>query len=136
VRYPMPDKKEKKTISMPRFSKAPAEVVARFREAVEGLPALESRTMFGYPCAFVHGQMFAGVFADRMMVRLAERDRAELLALPGARPFEPVAGRVMREYVELPPEIALSAAKLRPWFERGLAFAGSLPPKVKKPRAR
>jgi TfoX/Sxy family transcriptional regulator of competence genes len=130
----MPDKK--KTSSMPRFAKAPEEVVSRFREAVQGLPGLESRTMFGYPCAFVNGQMFAGVFADRMMVRLAEADRAELLALPGARPFEPVAGRVMREYVELPADITRTPASLRPWFERGLAFASTLPAKVKKPRAR
>jgi TfoX/Sxy family transcriptional regulator of competence genes len=129
----MPDKK--KAISMPRFAKAPEEVVNRFRDVVAGLPGAEVRSMFSYPCAFVHGQMFAGVFADRMMVRLSEKERGELLALPGARPFEPVAGRVMREYVELPAAVTASVAKLRPWFERGLAYAGSLPPKEKKPRS-
>jgi len=47
------------------------------------------------------------------MLRLSDEDRAKFLRLPGAKPFEPMAGRPMREYVELPPEVMGSPAVLK-----------------------
>ena len=90
---------------MPKFTPAPEAVVNIFHTAIEGLPEVELRKMFGYPCAFVRGQMLTGVFQDRIMLRLSDEDRAKFLKLPGATPFAPMPGRVMREYVELPPDI-------------------------------
>jgi TfoX/Sxy family transcriptional regulator of competence genes len=121
---------------MPKFAPAPAAVVAAFEAATRGLPALEPRKMFGYPAAFLRGQMVCGVFQDRIMLRLGEADRAALLAMPGARPFEPMPGRAMREYVELPASLLRSPAKLRGWVERGVAYAATLPPKPASPRPR
>jgi len=40
-----------------------------------------------------------------MFVRLAEEDRAALLARPGAVVFSPMMGRPMREYVVLPQSV-------------------------------
>ncbi len=57
--------------------------------------------------------MLCGVFADRLMLRLSDEDRARFLKLPGARPFEPTPGRVMKEYVEVPPGLLNSEADLR-----------------------
>ena len=120
---------------MPKFTPAPEAVVALFHAAVEGLPEVEQRKMFGYPCAFVHGQMLTGIFQDRIMLRLSEADRATFLKQPGAKPFEPMPGRPMREYVELPPDVLNSPAALKRWIKRGLAYVETLPPKAKKARS-
>ncbi len=124
-----------KSRPMPKFTPAPQAVVALFHAAIEGLPEVEQRKMFGYPCAFVHGQMLIGVFQDRIMLRLSEADRAKFLAQPDAKPFEPVPGRPMREYVELPPGVMNSPAALKRWIKRGLAYVETLPPKAKKARS-
>ncbi len=123
-----------KSRPMPKFTPAPPAVVALFQAAVEGLPEVEQRKMFGYPCAFVHGQMLIGVFQDRIMLRLSEADRAKFLEQPGAKPFEPMPGRPMREYVELPPDVMKSPAAVRRWIKRGLAYVETLPPKARKAR--
>ncbi len=124
-----------KASKMPKFRPAPEKIVSLFNTVVEGLPDAEPRKMFGYPCAFVNGQMFVGVFQDKLMLRLSDEDRARFLKLPGAKLFEPVPGRAMREYVELTPAILDSRADLSRWLKRGLAYARSLPPKVKRPTA-
>lgn len=123
-----------KPSKMPKFKPAPEAVVTLFHSAMADLPDAEPRQMFGYPCAFVKGQMLTGVFEDRIMLRLSDQDRAQFLKLPGARLFEPMSGRPMREYVELPPSIMNSPAKYRHWLERGLAYVQTLPPKPQKPR--
>ena len=110
---------------MPAFSKPSAATLALFADAIEGQPDIEQRTMFGYPAAFVNGNMMTSVFQDRIMVRLSETDRAEAMRR-GARRFEPMPGRPMKEYVELP---AVTAGELRLWVSRALTHVRSLPPK-------
>jgi TfoX/Sxy family transcriptional regulator of competence genes len=117
---------------MPKFTPAPESVVRIFDEAISAIPLIERRKMFGYPCAFVRGQMLCGVFADRIMLRLSEADKAEYLELPGAKTFEAMPGRPMREYVELTPKIMDSAPELSGWLQRGLAYIETLPPKEPK----
>lgn len=117
---------------MGKFRPAPEWIKELFANVIRGVPEAEPRKMFGYPCAFVNGQMLCGVFADRLMVRLSEEDRAKFLKLPGAKPFEPMPGRPMKEYVEVPRAMMESTAELRKWLKKSLAYAQSLPPKVKK----
>jgi TfoX/Sxy family transcriptional regulator of competence genes len=99
---------------------------------VAALPEIEQRKMFGYPAAFVNGHMFAGVFQTSLFVRLAEKHRTELTAKHGATPFAPMPGRVMKEYVVLPPSIVESEAKLTAWLSRALRYVASLPPTSQK----
>jgi TfoX/Sxy family transcriptional regulator of competence genes len=120
-------------MTMPSFSKSPPELVERFTSLTAGLPDVERRQMFGYPCLFVGGNLVSGLYQDRWHVRLAEPDRAELLALPGARPFEPMPGRQMGGYVVLPPSIVADDATLRQWVERAIEFGRNLP--AKSPRS-
>jgi hypothetical protein len=62
--------------------------------------------MFGSPAYFIKGKWFAGVHEDRLLVRLNEKDRAELWDQHAdAQLFEPMPGRVMREFVVLPPRV-------------------------------
>lgn len=88
--------------------------------------------MFGYPAAFVNGNMLGGLFQDRMMLRLSPADLETFRADTGAELFEPMPGRVMREYAVVPSAILKSKAKLRPWLARALAYTESLPPKPAK----
>lgn len=118
---------------MPAFTKAPPHVIAMFDEATRGLPDAERRTMFSYPAMFTRGNMFACVFQDRVMVRLGPGERDRALAMAGAKLFEPMPGRPMKEYVELPSPTAKSLAQ---WIRLGHAYAASLPPKRKTAKAK
>ena len=95
-----------------------------------GAPAVK-RQMFGYPCGFVNGNMFIGLFADSMFVRLPEDSRDELMSIGGA-PFEPMPGRPMRDYVVIPNTILAKPAELKAWAGKALRYGIALPPKKKK----
>lgn len=110
------------------WRKAPPELVERFTETLVSLPGAEVRKMFGYPAAFANGHMFTGLFADEWMIRLPDEDRAELTSL-GGRPFEPMPGKPMREYLSLPDTLVADANALAPWLERSLAMVLAMPPK-------
>ena len=111
-----------------KFEKSPPWLVELFGEALASTPG-ERRQMFGYPCGFLNGQLFCGLFASSMFVRLGEAERQELLAREGARVFDPMGGRPMREYVVLPPDVLDDAGALRSWLSRAAAYAAALPPK-------
>jgi TfoX/Sxy family transcriptional regulator of competence genes len=114
---------------MPKFEKSPPELVARFEAAAARQPLAQRRQMFGYPALFVGGNLATGLFADGWMVRLGEADLTSLLTLPGAAPFSPMAGRTMRGYGTLPPDVVEDDAALDRWIDRSIAYAGSLPAK-------
>jgi TfoX/Sxy family transcriptional regulator of competence genes len=88
--------------------------------------------IFGYSCVFAKGNMFAGLHEAGMVLRLPDEQRTEFLRLKGARQFEPMPGRVMREYVVVPKMLLNAPRNLRPWVEKSLAYVSSLPPKPKK----
>ena len=114
---------------MPSFEKSPPELVARFEAAAERFPIAQRRKMFGYPALFVGGNLVTGLFADSWMIRLAEDDLAELLALPGAMPFSPMAGRTMKGYGTLPPDVVADDGALDGWLTRAVEFGKTLPAK-------
>ncbi len=118
------------------FKKAPAELVALFERISppEG-DGVEHRRQFGYPCCFVNGNMFMGVFGEDVMLRLSDADRAEFLKRPGASLFEPMPGRPMKEYVLVPRAMLNDGPEMRGLVAKSLAYARSLPIKEKKSRA-
>ena len=94
---------------------------------------ITAKRMFGQFGVFVNGNMCAGVHEGDIVLRLTDDDLAELLALDGARPFEPM-GRLMREYACAPPTMTGDLPELESWLARSLAYARSLPPRaVRKP---
>ena len=100
----------------------------------EGHAPVEFKPMFGGPCYWTGGNMFAAVHQESLFVRLDEKDRAGLLAQPGAHLFEPMESRPMKEYVVFPDALLADREALRGWMAKGLAYSASLPPKEKKPR--
>jgi TfoX/Sxy family transcriptional regulator of competence genes len=115
-----------------KWKPAPPEAVAAFEAATSGLGGAEPRKMFGYSCVFAGGNMFAGLHEAGMVLRLPDEQRTEFLRLKGAEQFEPMPGRVMREYVVVPKVLLNAPDQLREWVEKSLAYVSSLPAKPKK----
>jgi hypothetical protein len=63
-----------------KWRKSPPALVALFDAAIAGKAGVQRRQMFGYPAAFLGGNLITGLFQDHMMVRLSEADRAKALA--------------------------------------------------------
>jgi TfoX/Sxy family transcriptional regulator of competence genes len=121
-----------------KWQKSPPELVEIFDSIVPGPPAVR-RSMFGYPAAFVNGNMFMGLHQSNMVLRLGDEARQEFLKFAGAHTFEPMLGRPMREYVVAPPSLVADHVKLSRWVDRALEYGTSLNPKEKsskKPKAR
>ena len=107
-----------------KFDKSPPWLIELFTQATAALPG-EARKMFGYHSRFLDGNLYSG-----------EADRARLLAVAGAAPFDPVGGRPMKEYVVLPRELLDDDRALRDWLDRAADYARSLPvKKASKSRA-
>jgi TfoX/Sxy family transcriptional regulator of competence genes len=117
-----------------RWKKSPPALVALFDAVLAREPRAERRSMFGYPAAFVNGNMATGLHQDAWMVRLDEKGRAALAGL-GGTPFEPMPGRPMREYVVLPEAVRGDRRALARWVKRAVDTAEALPAKPKKKQA-
>jgi TfoX/Sxy family transcriptional regulator of competence genes len=103
-------------------------------EAAEPFAVIERRKMFGCPAYYINGNMFAGVYGTQLFLRLPAGSRAELQSDLGAKPFEPIAGRPMKEYVAMPQGIVNDTAALDEWMRRSVEFVSGMPPKQPKPR--
>jgi hypothetical protein len=119
---------------MPSFAKSPQPLVERFSAVLDRFPEAERKQMFGFPAAFVGGNMVTGLMGERWQVRLPEDAADKLLAIPGAGPFEPMPGRPMRGYYVLPQTIVNDDAAVESWIGRALAHGRTLP--AKGPKAR
>jgi TfoX/Sxy family transcriptional regulator of competence genes len=102
-----------------------------FRSLIPEDPQVEIKPMFGNLGAFVHGNMFAGLFGSAVGVRLGEVDATELAAIEGSGDFGP-AERPMGGYISLPGTWRDDTDRAATWVEKARVHVGSLPPKVKK----
>src|SRR5687768_18463606 len=74
----------------PKFEKSPPELVERFGAVLDGVatPETTRRPMFGYPCAWIGGNMAPGLVSTSWGVRLPPQRPEAVLASGEARPFE------------------------------------------------
>jgi TfoX/Sxy family transcriptional regulator of competence genes len=107
------------------------QVVAALVDVLADVPGVSERKMFGCPCFFIDGNMFAGVHRDMLFLKLPNEDRDELLSMFGARVWNTGKG-VMRQYACPPPAMLDDPATLREWVVRAREFAGTLPKKSRK----
>lgn len=112
----------------PSFTKSPPELVERFGTVMDRYPDVQRKKMFGYPAAFVGGNMATGLFAEHWVVRLPDAEIGDAKAA-GAGSFEPMPGRPMKAFVVIPTADVSDDTAIGRWVERGLAHAGSLPAK-------
>jgi hypothetical protein len=114
--------------AMPSFSKSPPVLVERFGSVMSAYPQAVQKKMFGYPAAFVGGNMATGLFRDDWVVRLPD-DQIAAAKAEGAGAFEPVPGKPMKAFVVIPRADVRDDDAIRRWVERGLALASSMPAK-------
>lgn len=116
------------------WEKASGELSDMLGQAAEPFPLVEKRKMFGGLTLFVNGNMFAGVHGRKIVLRLGEIERAKAQAEACALPFEPMPGRVMKEYVVVPEPVWSNPEALEEWMSRSVEYVGALPPKEAKPK--
>jgi TfoX/Sxy family transcriptional regulator of competence genes len=115
-----------------KLPKASPGIVELFGDVVPvDAPGVQRRQMFGYPAAFVNGNLFMSVYGDDVVLRLGEPARDALTGL-GGQGFEPMPGRPMRGYMVVPRSVRDDRTALVEWVDRALGFAGALPPKAAK----
>ena len=92
----------------------------------------QKKLMFGSPAYFVNSSMFTGVFQDDIFIRLSEQDRSEITASNDeVVPFEPMEGRIMKEYVVLPESMYSKPSQFTNWLNRSYQYASGLHAKKK-----
>jgi TfoX/Sxy family transcriptional regulator of competence genes len=116
-----------------KWEKASPELGKLLEEAIAELHA-EKKFMFGAPVYTVNRNMFTGVHASNIFLRLSEADRRKIVSeYDEAAPFEPVRGHVMKEYVTVPPSLYEDRDAFQTWLSRAYDFAAGL--SVKEPRS-
>ena len=108
---------------MTTWKKVPGELAEKFLAALPDDPRVDRRQMFGCPCAFVEGNMFAGLHEDRLIVRLPNE--------AAKRPCL-IMGLTMKQYAAFDDATALDKAALTRWIARALDYVATLPPKPPK----
>ena len=117
------------------WRKSSPQLVALFDSAVPRDPRVARRQMFGYPAAFANGKLYASLYQESFILKLAAEDRELLQSTQGALPFEPMPGRRMKEYVVLPRAVLADRAALDMWLSRSLAYVAAQGAAVAKSQA-
>jgi TfoX/Sxy family transcriptional regulator of competence genes len=113
------------------WEKSSPELADFFAGLVPKAAKVEQKKMFGWPCAFVNGNLFAGLHKQSMIFRLSDDDHAKFLQLDGASDFEPMPGRKMKGYVILADPLTRDKKEMSQWMNRALEFTSAPPPKSK-----
>jgi len=97
---------------------------ARFDVLVDELKSeldIVGASMFGMPSLKRRGgKAFAGLYGEDMVFKLKGEAHAAALALAGSQLFEPMAGRPMKAWVQVPPTHETQWADLARKAEAGL----------------
>lgn len=114
------------------WEKSSPDLIDCFNALAPKDPTVEQKKMFGWPCYFVNGNLFAGLHKQSMIFRLSGKDQQIFLKMEGASEFEPMPGRKMKGYVILDNPLVRDRKELAHWMIRALEYGRSLPPKSKK----
>ncbi len=104
------------------------ELAARMRAQLRSKKGIVEKKMFGGIGFLVNGNMACGVNKQDLIVRLGDADFDQALKQPHVRVFD-MGGRPMKGWIMVSSDAYASENALRGWIEKGIAFAGSLPPK-------
>jgi hypothetical protein len=96
-------------MTQPHHMSKPTEAgIARFTALLDELSSerdVVKASMFGMPGIKRRGgKAFCGLYGDDMIFKLEGEDHTQALSLAGAHLFEPMAGRPMKAWVQVPPE--------------------------------
>ena len=113
------------------------DLAARVRAALGGRTDVVEKRMFGGLCFMVNGQMCCGLTKTDFMVRVGKDAYEAALAQPHARPMD-FTGRPLAGMVYVDPDGLRSAAALKKWVDRAVAFVtgrAAPAPRTRKRRA-
>lgn len=114
------------------WEKSSERLVALLDELAPQEAGVSVKKMFGWPCCFVNGNLFAGLHKQSMIFRLSDADRSAFLELDGTGEFEPMPGRKMKSYVIMAEPLDRERTVLAKWMKHSLAFTRSVPAMAKK----
>jgi TfoX/Sxy family transcriptional regulator of competence genes len=101
----------------------------RLRVALSGVSTTEKK-MFGGLAFLVGGNMAVAASGQGgLLVRVDPEQTAMLLAERGAEEFDMGGRGPMKGWLRVTPDVLDDEATLAAWVNRGVAYAGSLPPK-------
>src|SRR5690242_9806307 len=112
-----------------KWEKPSEAIIQTFDAALPDDKRVEKRKMFGMPAAFVNGNMFCSVFQQDIMVKLSAVSIDNWIKNKKAKPFEPMPGRPMKEYIGVPKEIFSKPDELKKLFKESFDYAVTLKPK-------
>lgn len=112
-------------------------LATRVRAALDGVPAVSERKMFGGLCFLVRGHMACGITGEaqggELMVRVGPDAYEAALGRKHAKEMT-FTGRAMKGMVYVSAPGYRTAKQLSGWVAMGVEHAQSLPPK--KPKAK
>ena len=100
----------------------------RIHVALNDVPGLTEKKMFGGVGFLIQGNMACGVNGNDMIVRISPDSYEAALAKPYVRVFD-LTGRPMKGWIVVESDGVQSAEDLKNWVQEGVTFAQSLPPK-------
>lgn len=100
----------------------------RVREQLADVSFVAEKKMFGGLVFMVNGNMLCGVMREKLMLRVGPQAHEAALARPHAEPMD-FTRRTMKGFLYVTPEGLEADEDLAAWLDRGLDFAGRLPPK-------
>jgi TfoX/Sxy family transcriptional regulator of competence genes len=104
------------------FDEALAE---RIRAVLDSRSDVDERKMFGGICFLVAGKMACGVMGDDLLVRVEPADAGALESEPGVRRAD-MAGRPLKGWLLVAPEVTADDGDLGNWVRRGEARASAV----------
>lgn len=116
-----------------------ADLMALLLDAVDGLPLIEKKRMFGFEALWADGRIFALAWRGRIALRIPdEKVAAKLAAISGAHGFSVEEGKTAPAgvgWINVPESFHDDPHELRRWAARAHALALDQPlPKARRRR--
>ena len=117
-----------------KWIKAPEELQTFIQSLVKTVEC-EKRPMFGYPAFFINRNLFAGLFQDKLFLRLSP-DQVIVLKqrFPTISNLEPMPGRPMKDYFVIPEALYRDSTIIPRVVRECAAYCSTLAPKAAKAR--
>jgi hypothetical protein len=100
----------------------------RIRKIVSVWKGTTDKKMFGGVCHLLHGNMFCGVYKDKLILRLGEEASAKALGNKHTLPFD-ITGRPMKGWVMVEKKGFQTDEKMNELLALAKKFVKMLPPK-------
>jgi len=84
--------------------------------------------MFGGVCHLLNGNMFGGVYKDKLILRLGVDEAENVLTQKHIVPFD-ITGKPMKGWVMVEEKGFLTEEELNGWLKKARKFVKTLPPK-------